>query len=153
VVRAGVLVDGGGMELEEAEARARFGSVPVARLATADATGRPHVVPVTFAVEGDRVLVAVDGKPKRTRRLRRLRNIRENPRVAVLADVFDPEDWSRLWWVRADGTARVLDAPELLAGPLDLLAARYRQYRDARPAGPVIEITVERWLGWSGADG
>lgn len=133
------------------EARARFASVRVARLATVGVGGRPHVVPVTFAVDGDRVFVAVDEKPKRSRRLRRLRNIEENPLVAVLADHFDPDDWSRLWWVRADGRARVLGSPEGMRGPLELLVARYRQYVDVRPRGPVVEITVERWVGWSGA--
>jgi PPOX class probable F420-dependent enzyme len=136
------------MRLSEAESRARLATVPVVRLATSDATGRPHLVVVTFAVEGDRVYTAVDAKPKRTRELKRLRNIRADPRVTVLADHYE-DDWTRLWWVRADATATVVDDPEAMAGPLALLRDRYRQYRDEPPAGPVIAITVERWTGWS----
>src|SRR4029078_10792686 len=90
-------------------ARERLASVPVVHLATTDEDGRPHLVGTTFAVEGDHVYTAVDPKPKRTRDLKRLRNIRANPRVAVLADHYE-DDWSRLWWVRADGVARILDA-------------------------------------------
>jgi PPOX class probable F420-dependent enzyme len=128
------------------EARSRFAAARVARLATADADGRPHVVPVVFAVEGDMAWTAVDAKPKRTRELRRLANVRANPRVALLADHYS-DDWSALWWVRADGTARVVDAADAQRG-LELLVERYAQYRDEPPAGPVIEITVERWSGW-----
>jgi PPOX class probable F420-dependent enzyme len=93
----------------------------------------------------DVIYSAVDGKPKRSRALRRLANIAANPRVSVLADHYEG-DWSRLWWVRADGTARVTD--ESPAG-LAALTARYPQYREAPPAGPFVEITVERWSAWS----
>ena len=82
----------------------RFASARVARLATVDAGGGPHVVPITFAVDGDVIWSAVDDKPKRSRELKRLANIRSNPAVSVLADHYD-DDWTRLWWVRADGTA------------------------------------------------
>lgn len=121
----------------------------MARLATADADGRPHVVPIVFAVVGDVLWTAVDDKPKRTRELRRLANVRANPCVAVLVDRYD-EDWSALWWARADGSARVVDAadaPEALAA----LAARYEPYRRAAPPGPLLQVTVERWSGWSAA--
>jgi PPOX class probable F420-dependent enzyme len=121
----------------------------VARLATTTAAGRPHIVPVTFAVDGDIIYTAVDAKPKSTRNLRRLRNIRGNARVAVLADRYD-EDWASLWWVRADGAATIIEDPRRLAAPVTLLAARYPQYRDQPPAGPVIAISVDRWTGWSG---
>lgn len=132
-----------------AEARRRFAGAPVARLATVDAAGRPHLVPVVFAVDGDRVFSAVDGKPKRTRALRRLENVAANPRVALLADHYEA-DWDALWWVRADGAARVLEAtaPDGDAA-LDLLAARYPQYRAARPAGPVLAVDVDAWTGWA----
>jgi PPOX class probable F420-dependent enzyme len=79
------------------EARRRFGAARVARLATADAAGRPHLVPIVFALEGDRVYSAVDAKPKRTTALRRLANVRENPAATVLVDHYDDEDWSALW--------------------------------------------------------
>lgn len=119
----------------------------MARLATVGADGQPHVVPIVFAVVGDVLWSAVDDKPKRTRELRRLANVRANPRVAVLVDRYD-EDWTALWWARADGTARVLDVTE---GPeaLAALAARYEPYRRAAPPGPLLRVAVERWSGWS----
>jgi PPOX class probable F420-dependent enzyme len=138
------------VELTEHDARQRFAGAAVARLATVTETGRPHLVPVTFAVDGDRIYTAVDAKPKSTTDLRRLRNIRARPQVAVLADRYH-DDWAALWWVRADGRAVILEDPRQTAGPVALLAARYPQYRDQPPAGPVIEITAERWTGWAAA--
>ena len=133
------------------EARALFATARVARLATAGADGRPHLVPLVFALDGDVLLSAVDAKPKRTTALRRLANVRENPRVAVLADHYDDADWTALWWARADGTARVLgDAEPAAARARALLAARYAQYREAPPQGPVLAIAVTRWSGWRG---
>jgi PPOX class probable F420-dependent enzyme len=123
----------------------------VARLATVDANGRPHVVPICFAIEGDTLYTAVDEKPKRTRHLKRLANIEANPHVEVLIDDYD-EDWSRLWWARADGRAAILDAPDDIAGPIRLLAERYPQYRGSPPAGPVICIVVDHWAGWAASD-
>ena len=96
------------LRLPEDEARRRFAGSPVARLATVTPSGQPHVVPVTFAVDSDLIYTAVDAKPKTTTRLQRLRNIAAHPRVAVLADRFQT-DWDGLWWVRADGQARILD--------------------------------------------
>ncbi len=129
--------------------------MPVARLATVSSvypTARPHIVPFTFAVDGDRIVSAVDAKPKATRQLQRLRNIRTSPWVAVLADHY-AADWAQLWWVRADGQAVILDDPADIAAPLRLLAQRYPQYRDSPPGGPVISILVERWTGWAAAPG
>ena len=121
----------------------------VARLATADGSGRPHAVPICFAMDGDRLYFAVDAKPKRTTNLKRLRNIAVNPAVSVLFDHYE-EDWGRLWWVRVDGAARVLDGGHAEAErAIDLLVGRYEQYRRARPNGPVVEISVERMTGWS----
>ncbi len=133
-----------------AEARERFAAARVARLATADARGRPHLVPVVFAVDGDRIYSAVDAKPKRTTALRRLRNVAENPFVALLVDHYDDADWGALWWVRAEGQGRVLevDAPEARRG-VELLRARYPQQR---VVGAVLAVDVERWSGWSGSD-
>jgi PPOX class probable F420-dependent enzyme len=134
------------------QARARFGAARVARLATVDAHGRPHLVPIVFALDADRVYHAVDHKPKRTTALRRLDNIAAEPRVSLLADEYDDGDWSRLWWVRADGLARVLDAGcEEARAAIALLCERYAQYRDAPPAGVVVAIDVERWTGWRAA--
>lgn len=135
------------MRLSTEEARRRFTEAPVARLATADADGVPHVVPVTFAVAGDAIVFAVDHKPKTTTALRRLRNIAANPAVSLLVDHYEA-DWSRLWWARADGHARVLteDPPGVA-----LLAAKYPAYTDRPPEGPVVRIDVSRWSGWSAA--
>jgi len=131
------------------EARGLFAQARVARLATVGASGRPHLVPIVFALDGDVVYSAVDAKPKRTTALRRLENVRRNPRVALLADHYDDADWDALWWVRADGGARVLDAQEPEARrALELLAGRYAQYRAAPPRGPVLAVAVERWSGW-----
>jgi PPOX class probable F420-dependent enzyme len=137
------------MRLDEAEARRRLAAAPVGRLATADAAGVPHVVPAVFALDDDRIYIAVDAKPKRSADLKRLRNIDANPRVAFLVDHYG-DDWTRLWWVRADGTARVVADPDGMRRPIDLLVERYAPYRAARPPGPVIEIEVDRLSGWSG---
>ncbi len=138
------------MRLAEREARSRFAAEPVARLGTADARGRPHVVVVTFAVEGDTIYTAVDQKPKSGTNLKRLRNVAENPRVTMLADHYS-DDWDTLWWARADGLAVILADQRRMAEPLRLLADRYWQYREAPPAGPVLAVTVQRWSGWAGA--
>ncbi len=138
------------MKLPEDDARTRFATAAVARLGTADAQGRPHVVVVTFAVDGDVIYTAVDQKPKSGTNLKRLRNVAENPRVTVLTDHYS-DDWDTLWWVRADGRAEILTDPPRMAAPLNLLASRYRQYRQAPPTGPVIAVTVERWSGWAAA--
>lgn len=143
------------MRLDAGAARERLARARVARLATAGPDGQPHLVPFTFALDsgprhGDRIYSAVDAKPKRTTDLRRLRNIRSNPRVAVLADHYE-DDWRALWWVRADGQATLLDEPAAIALALALLAARYPQYREQSPRGPVISIQVARWTGWAAA--
>jgi PPOX class probable F420-dependent enzyme len=144
--------DNRGVRLSEEEARARLGAARVARLATAGSDRQPHVVPVTFAVDGDLICTAVDNKPKTTVNLRRLRNVRENPRVALLADHY-AEDWDALWWVRVDGRASVLENDGRVRHLLDMLAERYEQYRQMPPNGPVIVIEAERWTGWAGNPG
>jgi PPOX class probable F420-dependent enzyme len=136
--------------VNRAEARERFAAARVARLATADAAGRPHLVPIAFVVDGDHVYSVVDAKPKRTTALRRLANVRENPAVALLVDHYDDADWDALWWVRADGRGRVLDPAETEAQrAVALLSRRYPQQRGA---GVVLAVDVERWSGWA-ADG
>ena len=128
--------------LADEVARAR-----VARLATLDADGRPHLVPIAFALAGDRLYSAVDAKPKRSRRLRRIENARRRPDVTVLVDRYD-EDWTQLWWVRIRGQARVLDGGDEAAAALEALAAKYPQYRDQPPGLPVLAVDVADWRIW-----
>lgn len=123
----------------------RFAEARVARLATVGADGAPHLVPVVFAVVGSVIYTAVDGKPKRHRSLRRLDDIAGEPRVSVLADHYD-EDWSLLWWVRADGVASVSrELPAAVAA----LRAKYPQYAEVSLEGPFISIEVREWSAWS----
>lgn len=136
--------------MDSDEARRRFADQRVARLATVRPDGAPHVVPVTFAVDGDTVYTAVDAKPKRTRELQRLANLRAEQRCTLLVDHYE-DDWSRLWWVRADGVADVVDEPPAPHPGLRLLVDRYRAYADAPPGGPMIVVTVTGWKGWAAA--
>ncbi|MDR7381597.1 TIGR03668 family PPOX class F420-dependent oxidoreductase [Promicromonospora iranensis] len=156
------------MRLHADDCRSRFAAARHAYLATADADGVPHLVPVTFALlsaarppahgptadagagapTADEIVVAVDHKPKATSDLKRLRNLTENPRVTFLVDRYD-DDWAQLWWVRADGPAAVEHEGRARAAALDALAARYPQYRDHRPDGPLIRVRVTRWSGWA----
>ncbi|GAA4891268.1 TIGR03668 family PPOX class F420-dependent oxidoreductase [Actinomycetospora straminea] len=134
--------------LDVDDARRRFAAARVARLATVSGDGQPHLVPVVFAVEQDTVLMAVDQKPKRHRDLKRLRNVDDDPAVSLLVDHYD-DDWSTLWWVRADGTASVSDAEPVLARVRAALGERYPQHREDPPEGPAITVEVGRWSGWS----
>lgn len=134
--------------MEAARCWELLGSARVARLATVAPDGRPSVVPVCFAIGGETIYHAVDHKPKATRQLARLEHVRAEPRAALLADHY-AEDWSALWWVRADGTARVLDGGAEAEAGLDLLTERYPQYRGRRPDGPVVALDVQRIGGWS----
>jgi PPOX class probable F420-dependent enzyme len=128
----------------------RFAAARVARLATVDADGQPHLVPIVFVVAGDRLYSVVDGKPKRTTALRRLANVAANPKVSVLVDHY-ADDWRELWWVRADGTARIvpIDSAEGRTA-LRLLTERYPQYAETVPPGPVLAIDIARWVSWTG---
>ncbi|MBA3865210.1 MAG: TIGR03668 family PPOX class F420-dependent oxidoreductase [Solirubrobacterales bacterium] len=135
--------------MTSARARERFASARVARLATADRSGRPHLVPIAFALNGERIYSVVDAKPKRSVELRRLANVRENPAVALLVDHYEDGDWEALWWARADGRGRVLDPAEPEAErAVALLGERYPR-QQAR--GEVLAIDVERWSGWEGS--
>ena len=126
-----------------------FVSSPVARLGTVSADNQPHVVPVVFAVAGDVIYTAVDGKPKSGRPLRRLANIAECPEVSLVVDHYE-DDWSRLWWVRAEGTARIHDDGPEVDVAFRLLRAKYPQYQTVSLDGPVIALTVRRWSSWTG---
>ncbi|HET9781416.1 MAG TPA: TIGR03668 family PPOX class F420-dependent oxidoreductase [Candidatus Dormibacteraeota bacterium] len=137
--------------MDATASRQRLAEARVGRLATVDTQGRPHVVPITFVLHDETIFFAVDHKPKRTTDLQRLRNIAANPAVSVLVDHYS-DDWETLWWVRADGSARVLAAGADADQALDLLAARYPQYRATRPSGPVVAIAIERISGWSAGE-
>ena len=138
------------MRLAADEARERFATEPVARLATVSPQAHPHIVPIVFAVAGDTIYSAVDAKPKTTTSLRRLANIAANSAVAVLVDHYD-DDWTQLWWARADGSARIAGAAEATAA-LEALTARYPSYATQPPPGPVIAVDVARWSGWTASD-
>lgn len=141
------------MRISRKQARDRFERSKVARLASVSRESRPHLVPVTYAIGhdpgsgGEVIVTAVDHKPKSTASLKRLRNITDNPNVALLADHY-ADDWSQLWWVRVDGRAELDEAashPEFV----DALAAKYTQYEHQRPSGTLIIVHVQRWSGWS----
>jgi PPOX class probable F420-dependent enzyme len=139
------------MHLASDEARRRFALEPVARLATVRPDGRPHIVPIVFALDGETICSAVDAKPKASGALARLRHIEANPYVSVLVDVYH-DDWTRLWWARADGVAEVVaDGPPRDAA-LRALRVKYERYADPRQSfGVEIVIRVQRWTGWSAA--
>lgn len=124
----------------------------VARLATVTPEGGPHLIPIVFALDRDELVTAVDHKPKRTRDLRRLENIRAKPRVSVLIDHYT-DDWDDLWWVRIDGPARVVESGDGFESALDALVEKYEQYSDRRPEGPVIRLAMERVVGWRAGQG
>jgi PPOX class probable F420-dependent enzyme len=127
---------------------ARLEAARVARLATTDPDGRPHLVPIVFALDGDTLYSAVDRKPKRSQTLRRIENARERPDVTILVDHYE-EDWGRLWWVRLRGRARVLDGGDERKHALELLSRKYPQYRAETPDGPVLAVDVTEVREWS----
>lgn len=128
--------------------RRRVAAARVARLASVDPAGRLHVVPICFALDGETLVSAVDAKPKASTRPQRLVNVRASPEVALLVDEYD-EDWSRLWWVRLRGRARVVEEEPERQDALALLAAKYPQYRDEPPPGPAIVVELTEWRGWA----
>jgi PPOX class probable F420-dependent enzyme len=127
---------------------ARLMAARVARLATTDPDGRPHLVPIVFALDGETLYSAVDRKPKRSTKLRRIENARVRPDVTVLVDHYE-DDWSRLWWIRLRGRARVLEEGEERERALELLAEKYPQYRREPPDGPVLAVDVTDVRTWS----
>ena len=133
----------------EFDPRASFGRSPVARLATVTPDDVPHLVPVVFALDHDAetLYTAVDAKPKRTQRLRRLANIENNPQASLLVDHYC-EDWSQLWWVRVDGVATIHHHGERMQTGYRLLRAKYPQYQSVVLNGPVIAVAVRRWSSW-----
>ena len=134
--------------MDSADFRRRLADSSVAVLSTIGADGTPHSVPICFALDGNFVYFAVDHKRKQTTDLKRLRNIALNPSVAVLVQHYE-HDWNRLWWVRVDGTAHILDEGDDSQRAVALLVDRYEQYRTRPPAGPVVGIRIGRISGWS----
>lgn len=127
--------------------RRRVEAARVASLGTVSGSGRPHLVPCCFTLRASAVYTAVDGKPKSTLRLKRLANIRSNPRVSLLVHHYE-EDWSLLWWIRMDGSARILEAGREREDALALLTDKYDHYLQRPPPGPVIALDVDGWTGW-----
>lgn len=137
--------------------RHRVREARVARLATVTVDGRPHLVPCCFVLDdeagperpaaGDVVYSAVDAKPKSTLALRRLANLRARPHASLLVDHY-ADDWTTLWWVRVDGPGRVIDGGPERNRAVDLLAAKYEQYRREPPPGAVLAIDVAGWRAW-----
>jgi PPOX class probable F420-dependent enzyme len=135
--------------LSEDEARQRFAAARIARLATVRANGRPHVVPIVFALDGDTVFSIADPKPKRGLDLLRHRNIAANPAVSLLVDEYE-ESWKRIWWVRVDGTARVVEEGPERDTTIRLLRAKYAQYATwTEPFGAATVIAVDRLASWT----
>ena len=130
------------------DARDLLSSAQVAVLASVRPDGRAHAVPIVFAIDGDHLYTAVDHKPKSTTRLARLENIAANPQVSVLAQHYN-DDWEQLWWVRADGKAAVLESADHRQNAVDLLMAKYAQYRSQTPSGNVIAVRINRLTGWA----
>jgi PPOX class probable F420-dependent enzyme len=136
--------------VSDGEGRKRFADAHIARLATVGPDGRPHIVPVVFAVDGDRIYSGIDDKPKRGRlKLKRLQNIAANPAVSILADHYE-DDWEKLWWVRSDGEAYVVEDEAELERARELLRTKYPQYGElGLDIGGAIAIDVSRWSSWS----
>ena len=135
------------------EQSARLSETPVGHLATADANGRPHVIPVCFSYDGQYIYSVLDAKPKRgsLTGLRRVRNILANPQVSLVIDHYD-EDWTRLWYLLLQGRGELVeDGPEPPVA-IAMLREKYPQYRAMELDGnPIIKITPERVTGWSGS--
>jgi coenzyme F420-0:L-glutamate ligase/coenzyme F420-1:gamma-L-glutamate ligase len=124
---------------------------PVARLATCSADGMPHVVPICFALAGDTLYSIVDGKPKRApTRMKRLRNIAENPRFAVVIDRYD-EDWTRLEYVMLRGAATAVETDDEYAEAVVLLREKYPQYRSMAfdaTTNPLLRLAIHKITHW-----
>ncbi|HUQ42224.1 MAG TPA: TIGR03668 family PPOX class F420-dependent oxidoreductase [Candidatus Limnocylindrales bacterium] len=139
-------------ELDRAS-RVLLESARVAHLATADQYARPHVVPIVFVLDGDRLYFPLDRKPKREddwHALRRVRNIETNGRVSIVVDEYD-EEWTKLAWVLMEGTATILETGEERDTAAARLTAKYPQYREPTrdlDGCPVVRVAIERTVSW-----
>ena len=134
--------------MDRSTAWALIEAARVATLGTIRAGGRLHLVPCVFALADPLIYIPVDAKPKRTRELLRLTNLEANPHAVILVHSWD-EDWSRLWWVRLDGRARLLQSLSEMQNPRRLLLARYSQYTDPTELNPIIAVDIDSWKAWS----
>lgn len=134
--------------MDRATMRRRVENGRVARLVTVGDDGSPHAVPVCYALRGETAYTAVDHKPKRRTRLRRVANLEQTGRACLLVDEYS-EDWSALWWVRLDGSGRVVTDPAEAEPAVTALVEKYPQYRQHRPEGPVLAVDITRWQGWA----
>jgi PPOX class probable F420-dependent enzyme len=139
------------MKMDQLEMRWRVGGSRVARLGTVGPHGLPHLMPCVFALAGNAIYTPIDHKPKRTRRLQRLKNIEANPIATVLVDRYS-EDWDECWWVLLRGHARILESGDEFERARALLIARYAQYSDPAQIHPIIAIAIDDWVGWQGKD-
>lgn len=140
------------MELSNSKIRSLLDHAPVARLATVNPDGTPHLVPIVFVVVGDLIYSPIDGKPKRDGRLARVRNLEANPRAALLIDHYD-DDWSKLCWLRIDVEAAVVPAT---TAAVAALKAKYPQYATTpvvTTAARLLEMRALRRIAWAAADG
>ena len=138
--------------MDERQMRAHVMNARVGRLATVTPNGLPHVVPLCFTLYGDEVFSVVDFKPKSTVELARLDNIRAHPEASLVVDHYVDDQWDRLWWVRVDGQARVIEGGAEHTTAIQLLRGKYPQYSQRRPTGAVIALSVQRWTGWSASN-
>jgi PPOX class probable F420-dependent enzyme len=120
----------------------------VGHLATCSSSMQPHIVPVTFAFRNGSIVIGIDEKPKSTTKLKRLRNILENPRVSLMWDEYD-EDWTKLWWVRGDGVGLIIESGLVWEAAWAALNAKYLQYQGSRHEGPCMSVEIDSWSGWS----
>ena len=139
------------MNIDPQEMRRRVAESRVARLGTVGPDGRPHLVPCVFVLEGDTIYTPIDHKPKRTRRLQRLKNIEANPAATMLVDYYS-EEWDECWWVSLRGRARILEGGDEFERARGLLIVRYQQYSDPEQIHPIIAIDIDKWVGWQGKD-
>ena len=127
--------------------RHRVSQARVGHLATVTPGGRPHVVPCCFVLDGETLYSAVDAKPKSSLELQRLRNLATNPSASLLVDEYT-DDWATLWWVRLDGSARIVEPGDERDRALAQLTAKYHQYVRDPPPGAVIAIDIASWRAW-----
>lgn len=135
--------------MDRPEALSRLAVARVGHLATTRPNGDPHIVPATFAIDGVRIVTAIDHKPKRTGMLQRLSNIQANPVASFLVDQYS-EDWTALWWVRVDGHATIHESGNAWSSGVSTLSNKYHQYQEQRPSGPIISIAIDRVRFWEG---